>query len=273
MNEQYQNPDFTNINPYTSNNSDNAYIPNQSMQNCYQPQQSQAMFNQNQQHHFYQHQNANNIVSQNLQMNHLQAQNQSVRYPTDQTNEIYQQPNSNIMNPYMQPYFHAQNPQNIQNNLQQYTPYNQDSRNSIAYDLATNNSSMPNVPPQQPVVVQIDNSSKDTLQYSGFAITSLVCGILALSSSWIPIVNNGAFLLGIISVIFAAIASTRTRKGVKRPQRGHGFAVAGMLLGIFAIIITLATQYSYVQTINKAVDEYNTQLSQYTNTLNRYLQS
>ncbi|MFT9231408.1 MAG: hypothetical protein ABF515_02045 [Bifidobacterium sp.] len=80
------------------------------------------------------------------------------------------------------------------------------------------------------------------------AVTSLVLGIIGLILSWIPIVNNFAAILAVISLIFGIIAIIKT--GTKGKKKGRGLAIAGSALSIVALIITFSIQ----QSASKALD-------------------
>lgn len=70
--------------------------------------------------------------------------------------------------------------------------------------------------------------TKSKNQQSGFGITGMILGILAVLSSAIFI--GGA--LGIMAIVFSTI-------GMTRKQRGHGTAIAGLVMGIVAIVIVI----------------------------------
>lgn len=74
---------------------------------------------------------------------------------------------------------------------------------------------------------------------SGLAITGLVLGVLAVVLSFIPIVNNAAFVFAIIGLILAIAGRSQVKKGTKS---GGGIAVAGIVLCIVALVVTLAVQ-------------------------------
>lgn len=92
------------------------------------------------------------------------------------------------------------------------------------------------------------NASAST---SGMAVTSLVLGILAVVSSWMPIINNFSFILAFLGIIFAIIGLVGTVRGKKK---GKGMAVAGLVLGVLSVIIVLATQSAYVTAIDSAME-------------------
>jgi hypothetical protein len=72
---------------------------------------------------------------------------------------------------------------------------------------------------------------KEVGSYNGFAIASLVLGILAL------ITYYGAFVFGVLAIIFGAIALKRIRNNPG--QKGRGMAIAGLICGIVALIAML----------------------------------
>ncbi len=73
----------------------------------------------------------------------------------------------------------------------------------------------------------MDNQNQ-AIQKSGFAIASLVLGILA----FIPLVG---VLLGILAIIFGVIA----RRQIKNQEfKGRGLATAGIILGVLGIAAT-----------------------------------
>lgn len=84
---------------------------------------------------------------------------------------------------------------------------------------------------------------------SGMAIAALVLGIIAIISSWVPIVNNFSFLLGLIGLVFAIIAMVGVFRGKKG---GKGIAIASLVINILSLVIVLATQSAYSQAIDDA---------------------
>ncbi|MGN1391536.1 MAG: hypothetical protein ACI4WQ_06045, partial [Sharpea porci] len=72
---------------------------------------------------------------------------------------------------------------------------------------------------------------------SGFAVAALVLGIVGIVFSFIPIINNGAFVLGVLAAIFGIISLAK--------KASKGKAIAGLVLGILAIVITLVMQSAF----------------------------
>ena len=80
-------------------------------------------------------------------------------------------------------------------------------------------------------------------------IIALVLGVIALILSFIPIVNNLAAVLGVIGAVFAIVALVGTFRGRKH---GKGLAVAGAVVCVLSVVITLAMQSATVKAIDDA---------------------
>ena len=59
---------------------------------------------------------------------------------------------------------------------------------------------------------------------SGLSTAALVLGIIGICTSFIPIINNASFILGVLSAIFGIVSVCR--------KRGVGKGIAGIILGI-----------------------------------------
>ena len=79
-------------------------------------------------------------------------------------------------------------------------------------------------------------SRKEETKNSGFATAGLVLGIIGACTSFIPIINNLSFILGILAIIFGIVALIK--------KSGKGKVIASIILGIVAIAITLSAQKS-----------------------------
>jgi hypothetical protein len=84
------------------------------------------------------------------------------------------------------------------------------------------------------------------------AIVGLIIAIIALVLSAVPIVNNFAFVLAVISLVFGIVAVRATKK---RNKSGRKMAIAVIILSVLAGVIVLASQAFYADTIDKAVDQ------------------
>ena len=74
------------------------------------------------------------------------------------------------------------------------------------------------------------------------AIVALVLGVIALISSWVPIINN-------LSFVFAVVGLVGTLRGKKS---GRGLAIASTVVNVVAVAIVLATQSAYSAAIDEA---------------------
>lgn len=110
----------------------------------------------------------------------------------------------------------------------------------------TDNQNRPKGTPAQP---EVDNKSKTNApavnvavqgnaqkKVTGLGIAGLVLGIIALISSVVPLINILTFPFVILAVIFGGIAIAQTVKGTKS---GKGIAIAALVLGVVALIITM----------------------------------
>ena len=86
---------------------------------------------------------------------------------------------------------------------------------------------------------------------SGLAIAGLVVAILALLISFIPIVNNAAFVLGLVGAVLAIVGVVQTGAG---KRRGRGMAVAGLVIAVLSVVIVLVTQSMYSAAIDSVTD-------------------
>lgn len=68
---------------------------------------------------------------------------------------------------------------------------------------------------------------------NAFSIVALVCGLLAVIGAFIPFVTYGAWIVGVLGIVFGALGMKRS----KETNTGHGLAVAGLVLGIIGTII------------------------------------
>ncbi len=69
---------------------------------------------------------------------------------------------------------------------------------------------------------------------SGLAIAALVCGVLALLSSWTVI---GGILLGIVAVVLGFVALSKIKRGL---AAGRGMAITGIVTGVLGAVLAIA---------------------------------
>lgn len=82
---------------------------------------------------------------------------------------------------------------------------------------------------------------------NGLAVAGFVLALLGALGSFIPIVNIGAIVLAVIGIILAGIGLARS----KAARAGKGLAIAGIVLGVLAIIIAIVIDAA----LGKAVDD------------------
>lgn len=86
---------------------------------------------------------------------------------------------------------------------------------------------------------------------SGLGITGMVLGILSIFTAAVYV--GGA--LGVLAIIFSAI-------GMTRKQRGHGTAIAGLVMGIVAIVIVAGVSSGDEATDSESIgNKKNTEIS------------
>lgn len=96
---------------------------------------------------------------------------------------------------------------------------------------------------------------------SGLAVAGLVLGIVALATSFLPIINNISFFIALVGIVLSIIGIVGIRKG---KNSGMGMGVAGLVLSIVACVAVLSSQAFYTAAIDSAVDEANQQLNKVT---------
>ena len=72
---------------------------------------------------------------------------------------------------------------------------------------------------------------------NGMAVAGLVCGILGIIASWIPVVCFFTLIISVLGIIFGA-------SGVKKARftgTGNGMAVAGLVCGIIGTVFGFTT--------------------------------
>ncbi len=86
-------------------------------------------------------------------------------------------------------------------------------------------------------------NKEEKAKSNGMSKAGLILGIVAMCTCFIPIVNNASFVMGILAAIFGIIGLIKKQK--------KGKAIAGVVLGILSIIITISLQNSW----SKAIDD------------------
>lgn len=85
--------------------------------------------------------------------------------------------------------------------------------------------------------------------HSAMAIAGLVLGILGLLTSFLPIINNFSFILGVLGLVFAAVGMTGCLRG---KRSGKAMAIAALVLNILTVVVVLASQAAMSAAIDEA---------------------
>lgn len=91
--------------------------------------------------------------------------------------------------------------------------------------------------------------SHSETEKSSLCTAGLVLGIIGVCTSFIPIINNLSFVLGVLAVIFGLVS-------IKKASRGK--MIATVILGILAIIITLSAQQSLSDSLDTLSENLDT---------------
>lgn len=84
---------------------------------------------------------------------------------------------------------------------------------------------------------------------SGMAVAGLALGIVAVLTSFVPIVNNMSFFMALVGVVLAAVGLTGCVRG---RRSGKGMAIAGLVLNIVAVVAVLASQAAMSAALDEA---------------------
>ncbi len=95
----------------------------------------------------------------------------------------------------------------------------------------------------------MDNSEVKA-KSNGMSKASLIIGIVAMCTCFLPIVNNASFVMGILAAIFGIIALVKKQK--------KGKAIAGLVLGVLSVIITISLQNSWSKALDDLSNDLNT---------------
>lgn len=85
---------------------------------------------------------------------------------------------------------------------------------------------------------------------SAAAIVALVLGVVALATSFLPIINNLSFIIGLVGLIFSIVGVVGTLRG---KRSGKPLAIASLVVNALALVIVLATQSAYSAAIDEAI--------------------
>ena len=87
---------------------------------------------------------------------------------------------------------------------------------------------------------------------SAMGIIGFVLGIIAILGSWIPILNNFAFIFVVLGIAFSIVGLVGISRG---KESGKGLAIAALIISIVAGAVVLGTQSLYSEALNQATGE------------------
>ena len=100
--------------------------------------------------------------------------------------------------------------------------------------IRAGDSILPELPKVTPPPPPLPIPSQTVGQTNGFAIASLVLGILSI----IPGVYLGGLVMGILAIVFSRMATTRINATPGR-MNGQGLATAGLITGIVGLSLSV----------------------------------
>lgn len=103
-------------------------------------------------------------------------------------------------------------------------------------------------PPAPPPVTPAPSPATGS---NGLATAGFVLGLLGFLGSFIPVINVVGIVLGLLGAILAGVGLAVS----KRANVGKGLALAGLILGLLAIVIAIAINALFVSGVNTALDE------------------
>lgn len=89
---------------------------------------------------------------------------------------------------------------------------------------------------------------------SALTIVGLVLAIIALTTSWVPIINNLAFALGAAALIMGVIGVVSAKKG--KTANGK-MAIAVVVIAVISCALVLQTQSHYAKVLDDASNKFN----------------
>lgn len=85
---------------------------------------------------------------------------------------------------------------------------------------------------------------------NGIAVAAISCGLVALLFAWMPIFVVVGIVLGVLGVVFGI----RGRRRAKTVGHGQGMAMAGLLSGIGALVLSIVGVVFTVSFVSEFID-------------------
>lgn len=93
-------------------------------------------------------------------------------------------------------------------------------------------------------------NTNQNLKMSAMSITSLVLGIIALVTSFVPIVNNASAIMAVLGTVFGVVGLIGIFKGKKKSKV---FGIIAIALNILAFIFVIASQSALSNSLNDSI--------------------
>lgn len=84
---------------------------------------------------------------------------------------------------------------------------------------------------------------------NGLATAGFVLGLLGLLASWLPVLNVVGMILGVLGAVLAGVGLVKS----KTVGAGKGLAIAGLILGVLALVIAIIVNVAFVNAVDEAV--------------------
>lgn len=84
---------------------------------------------------------------------------------------------------------------------------------------------------------------------NGLATAGFVLGLLGLLGSFIPLINVVGIVLGVLGAILAAVGLAKA----KRTGAGKGLAMAGLVLGVLAVVVAIVINVVFANAVDDAL--------------------
>ncbi|WP_098458222.1 DUF4190 domain-containing protein [Flavimobilis soli] len=86
---------------------------------------------------------------------------------------------------------------------------------------------------------------------NGLAVAGFVLGLLGFLGSFVPVLNIGGIIMGLVGVVLAIVGLTKA----KNTGTGKGLALAGVILGALAVVIGIVINVAFASVFKDAVDD------------------
>jgi hypothetical protein len=86
---------------------------------------------------------------------------------------------------------------------------------------------------------------------NGLATAGFVLGLIGLLGSFIPLLNIVGIVIGVVGAVLAAVGLAKAKKS----GSGKGLAMAGIILGVLALIIGIVVNVAFANAVSNAADD------------------